>query len=389
MMQEIATEYAFLKDIISYKSDNENGKNECCKRISEELSNMNFNVSIFRKYGSPIIYAEYKTGKVGNILFYMHYDVKPIGDLNEWKTNPFELSYNVEYNKFYARGAGDDKGQIYSVIMGIKKAIESGKDLQYNVAILLEGDEENASPGLERFSENELKNKRYDMVIVLDGHWVKNRPAICLGCRGQLDIIITYEECAMQGNCHAGNFGGVYAGAGRHLLSILENFFDDAEKMIDEINRVEDGFFRNAISLTYFSTGDANRSLIPREAKARIDIRYTNEKVVKNIMKLLAEYVNKYGIVYEIRQQERGFYNEANHKQMEDLASIIYSVTGQIPIVLKHCGAYMPLRKMSSINGIKYIIPLAQSDEHNHEPNENISLRHLEYGIEIISQLLL
>lgn len=335
MMQKIATKYTFLKEIISYESDNENGKNGCSKRIAEELSRMNFNVSIFRNYGAPIIYAEYGARTSGNILFYMHYDVKPIGDLEAWKTNPFELSYDVEHKKFYARGAGDDKGQIYSVIMGIKKAIESGKQLRYNIAVLIEGDEENASPWLECFSEKELKGKSYDMVIALDGHWLQDKPIICLGCRGQLDIIIRYEERSMQGNCHAGNFGGMYAGAGRHLLRILELFLEDAEIIVDEINSIEDGFFKNAISLTYFSTGDASRSLIPKDAKARIDVRYTNEKVAENIIELLEKYVNKYEIMYEIRQQEKGFYNEDKHKQVGALTSIIYSVTGQIPIVLK------------------------------------------------------
>ncbi len=389
MQKKTAISYEFLEDIISIKSYNMDEKIKCCNRISEELSSMNFEVNVFKDYGAPIIYAEYDCKTEKNILFYMHYDVKPAGDIKAWKTDPFKLHYDEKQNKLYARGAGDDKGQIYSVIMGIKNTITSNEQLNYNIDVLIEGDEENSSPGILTFSKRELKNKKYDMVIVFDSHWLMDEPVIYLGCKGQLDITVSYDDELMQSNCHAGNFGGIYNGAGRYLLSIVDLFLEDAQKIIDNVNGSIEDISKNAISLTYFSTGDIHRSLIPKEAIAKIDIRYIDKEVADDIEVLLSEYTSKYRITYNVKQKQDGFFNEANSKQINMLKNILFNVTGLNVRVEKYCGAYLPLNKMKSINGIKYVIPLAQTDESNHAPNENISLDNIQFGTEIVNRILL
>lgn len=389
MQKKTAISYEFLEDIISIKSYNVDEKIKCCNRISDELSSMNFEVSVFKDYGAPIIYAEYACKAEKSVLFYMHYDVKPAGDIKAWKTDPFKLHYDEKQNKLYARGAGDDKGQIYSVIMGIKNTITSNEQLNYNIDVLIEGDEENSSPGILTFSRRELKNKKYDMVIVFDSHWLMDEPVIYLGCRGQLDITVSYDDKLMQSNCHAGNFGGIYNGAGRYLLSVMDLFLEDAQKIIDNANGSNRDVSKNAISLTYFSTGDIHRSLIPKEAIAKIDIRYIDKKVADDIEGLLSKYTNQYRITYNVKQKEDGFFNEADSKQINMLKTILFNVTGLNARVVNYCGAYLPLNKMKSINGIKYVIPLAQADESNHAPNENISLDNIQFGTEIVNRILL
>lgn len=141
------------------------------------------------------------------------------------------------------------------------------------------------------------------MVIVFDSHWLMDKPVIYLGCRGQLDITIVYDDKSMQGNYHAGNFGGIYSGAGRYLVSTLDLFLKDAEKIIDDANWFNEDAIKNAISLTYFSTGDAHRSLIPKEAIARMDIRYIDKTVADGIEEHLNQYTNKYGITYNMKQR--------------------------------------------------------------------------------------
>lgn len=140
--------------------------------------------------------------------------------------------------------------------------------------------------------------------------------------------------------------------------------------------------------MTYYSSGDAKRSLIPKVATARIDVRYVDVKVVEEILELLDNYSSIYGITYDIKQRADGFYNSADTQEISLIKDIIEKVTSLEVKVKDYCGAYLPLNKMQAINGIIYVIPLAQSDENNHAPNENIAVDNVLYGIEIINRIL-
>lgn len=193
----------------------------------------------------------------------------------------------------------------------------------------------------------------------------------------------------MINNYHAGNFGGIYEGACSYLLAVLNLFMTDAEKLINRANSNNTDTIKNAISMTYFSSGDAKRSLIPKVAISKIDIRYIDVSVAKNIIELLNCYVESYGITYDIKQREDGFYNKANMSDVNKIRSIIEDVTSLNVIIQDYCGAYLPLNKMKDIAGVKYVVPLAQTDENNHAPNENIAIDNLLYGIEIINRILI
>lgn len=409
MQKKTAINYDFLDDIISIESYKEDGKIECSNRIAEELTSIGFKVNIHTGYGAPIIYASYEAKADKDVLFYMHYDVKPAGDIRLWNTFPFKLHYDVEKDKFYGRGTGDDKGQIYATVMGIKKAILSGRLLNYNITLMVEGDEESGSSHLEKFIEEKMGDRLYDKVIVLDSHWLMDKPVIFLGCRGQLDVTIAYNDERMSNSYHAGNFGGICKGACSYLLRVMDKFLTEAENIINSFNVDDKAYIyddihanikddltnginayeiKNSVSMTYYSSGDAKRSLIPKVAIARIDVRYVNVKVVEEILELLDNYSGTYEITYEIKQREDGFYNNADIQEINFIKDIIEEVTSLEVKVEKYCGAYLPLNKMRAINGDIYVIPLAQSDENNHAPNENIAVDNVLYGIEIINRIL-
>lgn len=388
MQKKIVINYEFLEEIIRIKSYDSDGKNKCADRISDELEQIGFDVKIFKGYGAPIIYAEYVVGAEKNILFYSHYDVKPEGNINEWRTNPFEPYFNSEEGRIYARGSGDDKGQIYATIMGIKNAISKKEKIQYNISLLIEGDEESGSNGLCDFSKKELSDKFYDTVIINDSHWLNDNPVIYCGCRGQLDIKLKYTVTHMKENYHAGNYGGLYNGAARDFISILKSILQKIDIIIEQEPTTKE-YFGNAASLTYISSGDEKRSLIPKKAIARIDVRYNNRNIVKSIENVLDKIARRYGIEYEFMQNEEGFFNLPDERFISKAKAIIDDVTGLNTKIIDYCGAYLPLNKLKNVCGIKYIIPFAQSDECNHSPNENIAITNLVYGIEIIEKLLI
>lgn len=400
MQKKTVINDAFLNEIISIESYSMTGKAECSDRIARELSGMGFQVRMVTDYGAPIILATYNAKADKNILFYMHYDVKPAGDISAWNTSPFQLHYDIQKDKFYGRGTGDDKGQIYAVITGIREVIHSHMSLNYNISIVIEGDEENGSPGLRAFAEKELGENIYNKVIVFDSHWLMNHPVIFLGCRGQLDIAIKYTDEKMENDYHAGNFGGLYEGACSYLLKVMGKLLTDITNIVNIANETirternkatrasQTSDIMNAVSMTYFSSGNASRSLIPKEAIARIDVRYLEDETADEVLELLDYYSKTCGVTYEIKQREDGMHNSADAQEIAFLKDIIEQVTSLDVKVMDYCGAYLPLRKIQSVHGVKYVIPIAQTDENNHAPNENISVGNILYGIEITKRIL-
>lgn len=377
----------FLYDLIEIKSYDQEGKKACCELIKKELDLIGFDTRIINGYGSPIIMAVYDVGAEENIVFYSHYDVKPEGDISKWHTDPFVPFYNSCDNKIYARGSGDDKGQLYCVIQGIKEMLSTGHSPKYNVTILIEGDEESGSPKLDIFCKNELQETEYKAIIINDSHWLNDKPIVCLGTRGQMTIKIIYDVSDMKESLHAGNYGGLKIGAARPMLNILAEILNEIGKIINTNPSCEEKF-GNAISLTYLNAGDPIRSLIPKQCTAKIDIRYVVPKVAEEVVSVIDKITKKYGIGYEIEQNEEGYYNKADLVMLNVISTAIKEVTNIEPLIEDYSGAYLPMNKLEHIKGKKYVIPFAQSDEHNHAPNENISLRHIEYGIEIIKKLI-
>lgn len=116
-MKKIATD--FLYELLRIKSYEPVEKVRCANLIKSKLIDLKFEVEVFSEFGSPIVLAYLDTGADANILFYSHYDVKPEGNLKDWNTEPFVPVYNFNDHKIYARGVGDDKGQVLLPLWGL------------------------------------------------------------------------------------------------------------------------------------------------------------------------------------------------------------------------------------------------------------------------------
>ena len=385
-MKKIATD--FLYELLKIKSYDPVEKVRCANLIKSKLIELKFEVEVISEFGSPIVLAHLETGAESNILFYSHYDVKPEGNLKDWNTEPFTPFYNSNDNKIYARGAGDDKGQFFATIMGIESAIAIGEPLAYNITLLIEGDEESGSVGLEDFCKQKLYNKKYTAVIINDSHWLNDNPVIYCGTRGQQSVRILYNTTGMSENLHAGNYGGIEIGAARKFIIFLTKILHEIDGVINTYPTTKE-IYANAVSLTNIFSGDTKRSTIPKSANAKIDIRFIDATIPQKVEDILIRAKEAYGIDYEIEQNEEDFYNAPDMPFIDKVQSIIRDVTIKEPLIKSYSGAYLPMHKLQHIVGTKYIIPFAQADEHNHAPNENISLDHISYGMDIIKYLII
>lgn len=204
-------------------------------------------VEIFPTPGHPIVYGEKITDKnLPTILVYGHYDVQPPDPLELWESPPFEPVIKDE--KIYARGACDDKGQLYMHVKAMEILIAQG-ELPCNVKFIIEGEEEVGSSNLEDFIRKHKEMLQTDIIAISDTSMIANdTPSITVGLRG-----MAYMEVFLTGpnrDLHSGVYGGAVGNPINMLCEMIaklkdENgviqipgFYDKVEK-ISEADRKE------------------------------------------------------------------------------------------------------------------------------------------------------
>jgi acetylornithine deacetylase/succinyl-diaminopimelate desuccinylase-like protein len=171
-----------------------------------------------------VVYAEW-LGEPGKptALIYGHYDVQPADPLELWKTPPFEP---VERDgKLYARGACDDKGQVYMHLSAIEAHLAVNKKLPLNLKLVIEGEEEAGSESLEGFLRTRRKELDADVILVSDTSMLSpDQPALTYALRG-----ILYTQIEVVGparDLHSGEFGGAVMNPANALAGILAGLKD-------------------------------------------------------------------------------------------------------------------------------------------------------------------
>lgn len=163
------------------------------------------NVKIHETTGFPIVYGEKVVNpELPTVVVYGHYDVQPADPYELWTTPPFEPTIKDE--KIFARGASDDKGQMFMHIKAFEAMMETGH-LPCNIKFMIEGEEEVGSPGLEKFAAENHELLKGDVVLISDTAMLANdTPSITIGIRG-----ISYLEVDVTGpshDLHSGLYGG-------------------------------------------------------------------------------------------------------------------------------------------------------------------------------------
>src|SRR5436853_7796875 len=126
---------------------------ECANWVSQKLEKIGLESKVVSTKGHPIVWArnKHKSGRP-TVLIYGHYDVQPPDPLDLWDSPPFEPILKDGY--VFARGATDNKGQIFSHILGVQEAIETGSELPVNLHFVIEGEEEIGSSNLASFLQS-------------------------------------------------------------------------------------------------------------------------------------------------------------------------------------------------------------------------------------------
>lgn len=174
--------------------------------------------------GHPIVYGEKIVDpSLPTVLVYGHYDVQPADPLNLWHSGPFEPV--IKDGKIYARGACDDKGQMYMHIKALETMVKTNS-MPCNVKVMIEGEEEVGSVNLGKFLEDNKQKLKADIVLVSDTSMISmEHPSIESGLRG-----LAYMEVEVTGpnrDLHSGVYGGAVANPATILCKMIASLHDE------------------------------------------------------------------------------------------------------------------------------------------------------------------
>ena len=184
--------------------------------------------------GYPIIYGEKIIDKnLPTVLVYGHYDVQPPDPIELWHSPPFEpvIKNTKTHPKgaIFARGACDDKGQMYMHVKALEYMVNTG-NLPCNVKFMIEGEEEVGSESLSWFVPRNIEKLKNDVILISDtGMITNNIPSITTGLRG-----LSYVEVEVTGpnrDLHSGLYGGAVANPINILSKMIASLHDENNRI--------------------------------------------------------------------------------------------------------------------------------------------------------------
>jgi len=409
----------------------------CALWLMRKLSAMGLNPVQYETPGNPIIVwrGPVKKGRP-TVLIYGHYDVQPVDPLALWTHPPFDPV--IVDGLVTARGASDNKGQIFAHILGIEKTLRETGDLPVNLLLLIEGEEEVGSPHLAAFLREHREEMACDVVAISDSSMIASGyPTLTYGLRGIAAIEITVT--GPDRDLHSGIFGGAVENpitvlarliAGFHdenLKVKLEGFYDDVRELsaweregwkdlpLQEatLQRMtgapalngERGFTPleriwarptaevNGIGGGY--QGKGTKTVLPSQAQAKFTFRLVPDQEPAKIIQIVEDYFRKHAppsVRIELSPGHAGEpylvdphagYGAAAQKALSRL------FPGRKPALIREGGSIPIVADFKSIlQADTLLLGFALPDCNAHSPNETFPLAHLDLGARLNQFLL-
>lgn len=429
-----------LKDLLRIPSistlpEHKEDVHRAAKFVADELKRIGFdNVEIIPTNGHPLVYADWlhAAGKP-TALVYAHFDVQPAEPLDEWKTPPFEPT--ERNNNIYARGAVDDKGQLWMQMKAFESLFKANNGkLPINVRVLYEGEEEVGGESIEKYVKENPAKLKADFALVCDTElFAPDLPTLCVGLRGMV-----YTEIEAQGamtDLHSGMYGGAAPNPLFALVEIISKlkdsdgkvlvpgFYDDVQNPTEDELKAwkalpfdEEHYRKTEVGSTVLTgepgfpvlyrtwarptlevhgmpggfIGAGAKTVIPAKASAKVSMRLVPNQNPDDIYKKFEKFVMSLapkGIQLKIKVHSKGpasvvstdndfvrAANKALHEVFHKDTVYIRS-GGSIPIVAQ----FQKDLKIPSV-----MMGLGLPDDNLHAPNEKFHIPNFYRGIESI-----
>ena len=402
----------------------------CAEWTSEELKRIGLqNVRLVDTPGFPVVYGDWMGAEgAPTILFYGHYDVQPVDPLDKWISPPFEGT--VRDGEIYARGAADDKGQIFMHFKAIEAHLKQRGSLPCNIRVIIEGEEEVGSDHLDAFIREHKSELAADVVVISDSPMLERGvPSICYGLRG-----IAYFQIDLKGtssDLHSGSFGGAVANPAFVLAQVLAQmkdrggriripgFYDDvreprpeereqfkrlpfnetkyrkdigAPKLFGEsgyttLERVWARPTFEVNGLLSGFTGEGSKTVIPATAMAKVSMRLVPDQDPGKIASLFETYLRKITPktveLSMIRMQGgKPWMTEFDNPFVQAAARAVERGFGRTPVFNREGGSIPVVSTFQEeLNVPSVLFGVGLPDENAHAPNEKLDLSNFHNGV--------
>jgi acetylornithine deacetylase/succinyl-diaminopimelate desuccinylase-like protein len=403
--------------------------------VARSLKNAGLeNVEVIPTAGHPLVYADWlhATGKP-TVLCYGHYDVQPADPLDLWVTPPFEPTERD--GNLYARGAVDDKGQMYMHIKALEALQAVNGTLPVNVKFLIEGEEEVGGAAIAKYVTENGEKLKADVALISDtAMYAEGVPTLCIGLRG-----LVYMEVQADGparDLHSGLYGGAAPNAVYGLIELLAKakdadgvilipgIYDDVEEPAAteleswrDLPFDESDFLSKEVGATSLTgepkrtvlervwsrptmevhgiaggfTGAGAKTVIPATATAKVSFRLVPRQDPDKVVAAFREWVAKNspkGIRTEVRvlSASPGLLVNPDHPAIRVAADAFSEVFGK-PTVFTRSGGSIPIVGDFS-NHLKIptvLMGFGLPDDGLHSPNEKFRVENYYLGIATVA----
>jgi acetylornithine deacetylase/succinyl-diaminopimelate desuccinylase-like protein len=408
----------------------------CAEYAAAHLRRIGFpRAEVLPTGGHPAVYAEWLSAPgAPTALVYGHYDVQPVDPLTLWDTPPFEPQ--VRDGLLFARGAVDDKGQVYMHFAAAEAYLATRGRLPLNLKFLIEGEEEIGSPHLDAFVAAHRDLLAADVGVISDTPmYDAEHPSLCYGLRG-----LAYLQVDVEGpgsDLHSGTWGGIVANPALALATMLAQLKDDQGRVTTP------GFYdavrplaadeRAALAALPFDaarlaaelgtatlvgeedytplerlwarptldvhglwggfSGEGAKTVIPARAGAKLSCRLVPDQDPAAVAALLATHLEQLAppgvrVTVQVLHGGRPVVTPLEHPALQAAARAVERGFGTAPSFIREGGSIPFVATLVQELGLPCVLlGVGLPDEHTHAPNEFFHLANFYSGMRTVAYL--
>ena len=421
---------------VSAKSEHNTDTRRTAEWLRDRMEGAGLEAEVLETAGHPVVLGEWRGAGTDapTVLVYGHYDVQPAEPFPLWDSPPFEPEFRD--GRLYARGAADDKGQLYLHIKAAEAHLKEDGALPVNLIVLAEGEEEIGSPNLVPFVEAQKERLACDAVVISDtGMFAPGLPALLFSLRG-----LAYFEIRVVGpssDLHSGAYGGPVVNPamalGRILATLhddqgriaIDGFYDDVldwdRKTRDAIRDLpfdEDDFAKslgaspeggergysvlerlwirptcevNGLLSGY--TGEGAKTVLPAEAMAKVSFRLVSDQNPQRVAELFRAHVASVtppGVTVTVEQFHGGmpWRAQLDGRLKEAATSALLKAFGSAPVLAGEGGSIPIVGEFERIlDAPVLLMGFSLPGANLHAPNEWFPEENIELGIRALAYL--
>ena len=405
--------------------------------VSDYLTKIGFNqVEIEETKGHPLVYGEWlEAGEdAPTVLVYGHYDVQPADPLELWETEPFEPT--IRNGRLYARGASDDKGQVFMYLAVFEAFMKTTGKLPINVKVCIEGEEEIGSENLYDILKSKKEQFNADFAMISDSGMVtEGQPTILYGLKGFTGLEFTIH--GPENDLHSGIYGGAVRNplmAMAHVLASMkdenevvqvEHFYDDVEPITDD----ERQLMADAPSENFTKTtgipetvsehgytaaehtmarptleingmfggyqGEGTKTIIPSSATAKLTCRLVPGQDPEKVQDALVNHIEKTlptGVTVTIEREPlsaKAYKVDPSHPLIQKAAKSYGNAFNQPAVFVRMGGSIPVVEWIDDIFKMPIVLlGFGTPDDRLHSPNESFLLENYDRGLVTIVDYL-